>query len=221
MLLLSNTRTDHTDHTNTSPLHSARTFSRTQTIFSQITSHHKGYFTMSLCRKSDFGLSPSDPATMSCFNANILKRNPVQSGDDFSPIDENYEERYYLPPVCALERNSVNYATDHYLGGLRAKTSFLLPPGLDCTIENDCVLRWRYVTGNSCVNLGGREFFGIEFNDPRGMDEAWRVFNTEKGLLPDSCPITEGWTVINMSVCGQGGFAEVSNSHILHILCII
>ena len=144
---------------------------------------------------------------MECFNAAVLNRaQPDVSADadaTFSPVDENYPERYYLPPVCALPRNDVDAASLHFLGGLRVRTSFVLPPTMNCQGPGDCVMRWRYVTGNSCHAPGYRDFFG----------PSWSDFNANvfpNLPLGSECSEDQMWTELGMAECGpeEGGFAE-------------
>jgi hypothetical protein len=98
------------------------------TVKATLTVFHKGHFEFALC--------PANDVTRSCFARNKL--TIVRDNIYGAPLDPNYPHRAMLPPRAHI-------ATTDYSYNVR------LPSNLS---SGAYVLRWAYVTGNSCVAPG-------------------------------------------------------------------
>jgi len=116
-----------------------------------ITAHHNGHFEFYLCDTADLPDKNGD-VTQECLNRHKLTRS---SGvQDSHPIDPNHRDRYYLDPKCSMQKRSF---PDSGIEAYGTKMTFDLPKGLTC---EHCVLQWYWVTANSCLAPGYREYFG-------------------------------------------------------------
>eukprot|EP00658_Telonema_sp_P-2_P012330 TRINITY_DN1469_c0_g2_i1.p1 TRINITY_DN1469_c0_g2~~TRINITY_DN1469_c0_g2_i1.p1 ORF type:complete len:898 (+),score=114.66 TRINITY_DN1469_c0_g2_i1:98-2791(+) len=127
---------------------SGGTFNAGQTFTAEvvITAHHKGHFEFRLC-------PDSTDLTQSCFDQHLLERS--ESSPTYSPRDASYPGRWYLPPS----------------GAGRYTMDFTLPETVVC---EHCILQWTYITGNSCVSAGYKQFY--DENDAAGhTSSAWHM----------------------------------------------
>ena len=142
-------------------LHTFQTGS-TVTLEVVVTTHHRGHFEFSLC---DMGTVQGDRVTQSCLNQHRLQRAPGSAGT--SPIDAAYPGRYYLEPSCAtadtagkypgtVDGSTPDYVERWHASAQKMRADYVLPPGLVC---DHCVLQWWWVTANSCIPKGHKEFF--------------------------------------------------------------
>ena len=99
------------------------------TVNVEITVYHFGHFEFSICPAGASGTPTQD-----CFRTNKL--NIVRDTVHNAPLDPNYPERAMLPP----QSFGKNYAYD-----------VALPNNLP---NGNYVLKWMYVSGNSCVASG-------------------------------------------------------------------
>lgn len=96
--------------------------------------YHFGHFEFSLCPVNGGSLTPSQD----CFRNNKLKI--VRDNIHKAPLDPNHPERAMIPP-----RNfGMDYSYD-----------VALPGNL---VQGNYVLKWMYVTGNSCHADGYEEY---------------------------------------------------------------
>jgi len=108
-----------------------------------LTAHHKGHVELSLCADS---ASP----TNECFDAH--KAEFVEDLKYGAPPDPAHPERGYVAPndgsVPADYSNAVPTSEG---GGMHFKMRYRLPAGVS---GERVLLRWHYVTGNSCSDVG-------------------------------------------------------------------
>merc|ERR1719336_3210763 len=102
-----------------------------------ITAHHFGHLEMAICNttvgdrcENEWKLIRAEPPA-DCV--------PNDSRTDCQPIDVRHPERFYLPPRRNLPQ------TDRF--------RYIIPDGLEC---QECVLQWRWWTGNS--GLGANDY---------------------------------------------------------------
>ena len=99
------------------------------TVDVDITVYHFGHFEFSLCPAGDRGTPSQD-----CFRKNKL--TVVKDNVHDAPLDPNYPERAMMPPESFGNYYSYQVALPQDLQG------------------GDYVLKWMYVTANSCVAEG-------------------------------------------------------------------
>jgi len=99
----------------------------------EITVYHFGHFEFSLCPAGTSGTPSQD-----CFRENKL--NIVKDIVHNAPIDPNYPKRAMIPP----ESFGKSYSYE-----------VLLPSDIS---EGNYVLKWMYVSGNSCVAEGYNKY---------------------------------------------------------------
>ncbi|KAF4668213.1 hypothetical protein FOL47_003136 [Perkinsus chesapeaki] len=129
----------------------------------EVTAHHWGHFEFRICKG---GLNGDKFSTQidgqKCLNENLLLRPSPDdreecknakridaSNYDCQPIDTNHPERWYLPPQSFGSDGMMNY-----------KMLFKLPDDLTCDV---CTIQWNWITGNSCLVDGYKEYF-IKFS---------------------------------------------------------
>ncbi|KAF4682720.1 hypothetical protein FOZ60_010220 [Perkinsus olseni] len=160
------------------------TYSRGQTIEIEIsrTAHLWGHFEFRICEGGLSGEKYStQKAGQDCLNKNLLVRPDPKthpecrnaraidaSNYDCQPLDAAHPERWYLPPR--------SYATD----GMNYKMKFKLPDNLTC---NPCTMQWNWITGNSCLVKGYKEYFANFKKEYPSLDPSWDQSNSHK----DSC----------------------------------
>mmetsp|Transcript_10569 Transcript_10569/g.25020 ORF Transcript_10569/g.25020 Transcript_10569/m.25020 type:complete len:536 (+) Transcript_10569:115-1722(+) len=108
-----------------------------------ITAHHRGVIELRLCDEPR--------ATQSCFNKYpALKRVRYEDEELYSkqPINPEYPSFFYLNPVCSVNQ-------DPSFGGYQMTARFKLPEGVSC---EQCVIQMWWITANSCVPPGYRNF---------------------------------------------------------------
>jgi len=121
----------------------------------QVTANHKGYFEVSVCDKDAWGIGEAEPPTMECFNAGRLDRVPVSNAwmdeaYDNLPYDPDYPHRIFVPPECFRK------ITGPVWGGQVVRATMKFP---NLAVGTKAVVRFRYVTANSCEPPGYVEFF--------------------------------------------------------------
>ena len=105
-------------------------FGQTITVNVEMTVFHFGHFEFSLCPAGDSGTPSQD-----CFRTHkltVLKDNMYSA-----PLDPNYPERAMIPPE--------SFGKDY---------SYQVALPLDLEGGGDYVLKWMYVTANSCIPDG-------------------------------------------------------------------
>lgn len=139
---------------------------------------HQGHYEFRICETGlDSATLESPEAGQKCLDKWLLKRAPLldscQPNDknpDCQPIDEDYPERWYKPPLGwgsksqmsanlrvgltpdwkdeNIEPDSPNstYGVQQING--RQKMRYIIPEGLTC---EKCTLQWWWVTGNTCL----------------------------------------------------------------------
>ncbi|KAF4650564.1 hypothetical protein FOL47_001067 [Perkinsus chesapeaki] len=161
------------------------TYKKGQTIEidMHLTVHHWGHFEFRICKG---GLNGDKFSTQidgqKCLNENLLLRpNPDDreecknsknidaSNYDCQPIDTNHPERWYLPPQSFGSGGMMNY-----------KMLFKLPDDLTCDV---CTIQWNWITGNSCLVDGYKEYFAMFKGKYPSLDSSWDQSNSPK----DSC----------------------------------
>jgi len=158
----------------------------------EITAHHKGYIEVSLCVKGEFSIPSSSPPTMECFNKHILEVIPNTEWATKSPPNPDYPTRYNLPPACHLSNTGAYYA------GRTVRASFKLPSNLSSLDGSQgSMLRWRYVTSNSCYAPGT-----LGMDEPRSFPASafWDELNDMYAPCNDGYDWFGFWH--NMGVCG-------------------
>eukprot|EP00040_Diaphanoeca_grandis_P040052 m.261075 g.261075 ORF g.261075 m.261075 type:complete len:385 (-) comp41254_c0_seq1:82-1236(-) len=119
-----------------------------------VTAHHLGYFQFHLCNMDS--LADGENVSWSCLSENNLKRVSMGDGLDVSPMDD---VRYFLDPVCAknwsstaytgnVNKSDTDYVKQYFNYAQKMRMRYKLPDGLSCS---HCVLRWHWVTANSCT----------------------------------------------------------------------
>jgi len=95
-----------------------------------ITVYHFGHFEFSICPVGTTGGTP----TQDCFRRNKLRivRDVLHN----APLDPNYPERAMMPPMSF---------------GMRYSYDVALPSTLT---QGNYVLKWMYISGNSCIAEG-------------------------------------------------------------------
>jgi len=166
----------------------------------EITAHHKGHVEISLCVKAEFNILAEEPPTMECFNEHVLEVVPNTEWSTNSPPNLDYPNRYSLPPACSLT------TPGPYYGRMSVRASFRLP---DLTVldgSQGTMLRWRYVTSNSCYPPGQ---LGITESRASTSSAYWDAINEMYAPCNDGYDWFGYW--YNMRVCGEGSdgpFAE-------------
>ncbi|QDZ22953.1 putative chitinase [Chloropicon primus] len=132
-----------------------------------ITAHHYGHVELRLCR--DWRRP-----TQACFDAHPLE---FVSDELYGALpDPRHPERGYMAPANHIERR-VPPSGGAFEGGMQFRMKFRIP--LSIGRCDHCALQWTYVTANSCLVGGYRQY---DFPDP-----SWWA-----GHLPD-CEQTENW----------------------------
>jgi hypothetical protein len=99
------------------------------TVDVEITVYHYGHFEFSICPAGSTGTPTQD-----CFRKNKL--TIVKDNKHEAPLDPNYPERAMAPPQTFGIDYSYQVALPHDLA------------------SGSYVLKWMYVTANSCVPVG-------------------------------------------------------------------
>lgn len=95
----------------------------------QITAYHKGRFEFSICNSTSL--------TESCFNIPLTRADAVRPGGLYSYLESaKYDNSMTISGGLPSEGGQAIYSM-----------KYRLPAGFTCT---KCVLRWHYLTGNSC-----------------------------------------------------------------------
>ncbi|EER00933.1 conserved hypothetical protein [Perkinsus marinus ATCC 50983] len=146
-----------------------------------LTVHHWGHFEYRICEGGLSGQKyPTQKAGQDCLNKNLLVRpdpksrpecrnakNIDASNYDCQPLDTAHPERWYLPPQSY---------------GPKYKMTFKLPDDLTCSL---CTMQWNWITGNSCLVDGYKEYFAKFKEEYPNMDSSWDQSNSPK----DSCDL--------------------------------
>jgi Lytic polysaccharide mono-oxygenase, cellulose-degrading len=98
--------------------------------------HHEGHFEMSYCQ-----VSANTTPSQSCFGNNPKLR--VVSHGYGGPLDPNYPHRYMVPPKGVVGNDSTH--------NFQVQLPSNLPGGT-------YILKWTYVTANSCYSRGYPEY---------------------------------------------------------------
>lgn len=147
-----------------------------------VTAHHNGHFEFYLCNKGDLA-DPSGPITQDCLNKYPLKR--TEGFPATNPVDPSYPNRYYLDPKCSLSQESFPEAG---ITAFKVPTMRFDLPDIEC---EHCVLQWYWVTANSCLAPGYREY-------------SWPSTHSECGGDGGSV----GWWAPHLSDCETKGYPE-------------
>jgi len=149
-------------------------------------SHHNGYVEVSICQE--------DIPDIDCFNVGRMNRAPsntawMQTNGWVMPINNQKPWQIFLPPLTNGGGNGCNWVNGQH-GGLRVRATMLLPPGLEA--NKMATLRWRYVTGNSCVPPGFMDFFknGPEASCGLWYTQPWTMSQCEGGECNDCDPLS-------------------------------
>lgn len=110
-----------------------------------ITAHHKGHFEFKACAIS----SPNQAPSQECFDANPLKL--VRDELYGSLPDPNYPTRAYIPPAS----HSGLMLDPSGAPGTFYQYTLQLP---DTVVGDLVLLQWRYLTANSCIFEGYRDY---------------------------------------------------------------
>jgi hypothetical protein len=108
-----------------------------------ITAHHKGVVELRLCDEAR--------VTQKCLNKYpALQRVDFEKGAlrDAQPINPNHPEMFYINPTSYDPARNTQ-------GNYEMTAKFKLPEGVTC---DHCVLQWWWLTANSCVPPGYRDF---------------------------------------------------------------
>eukprot|EP00192_Tetraselmis_astigmatica_P011861 CAMPEP_0117670744 /NCGR_PEP_ID=MMETSP0804-20121206/12942_1 /TAXON_ID=1074897 /ORGANISM="Tetraselmis astigmatica, Strain CCMP880" /LENGTH=397 /DNA_ID=CAMNT_0005479115 /DNA_START=102 /DNA_END=1292 /DNA_ORIENTATION=- len=150
-----------------------------------ITAHHRGFIELRLCDEK--------PLTQACLNKYpALER--VRYEDDYrysaQPIDPEAPQKYFLNPVCA-------YPQDGAVGGYRMEAKFKLPEGVTC---ETCVIQMWWITANSCVPPGYRDFNFPTDWDTCGGDGGAGWYTSGQADCEGSTQAEEFWNCADVKI---------------------
>jgi len=168
-------------------------------IVIDVSTHHAGHFEFFLCDTSDLG-NPDD-LTQDCLNKHQLIRDP--SKPSLTPIDSKYPGRFFLEPRCLHDADAPK--DDNLQLGQRMTAHYMLPEGLTC---EHCVLQFWWITSNSCLPPGYRDFFADSNNNVmeecNGDGGSKGLWNPQLGDCGDAIP-EEFWNCADIKITRNGG----------------
>jgi len=159
---------------------STYTIGQTIELTVDVTAHHVGHMEFFLCDTKD--LNDPDNLTQDCVNKHQLVRDP--NFESLTPIDPKYPGRFFLEPKCLHDQDAPK--EDGLQIGQRMTVHYKLPEGLVC---DHCILQLWWITSNSCLPPGYREFFSDktnnvmpECNGDGGSKGLWNEYLSDCGV---------------------------------------
>eukprot|EP00873_Tetraselmis_striata_P035927 jgi/Tetstr1/456191/TSEL_042959.t1 len=157
-----------------------------------ITAHHRGMIELRLCDEAR--------VTQECLNKYepLHRVRNLDYEDDYrfsaQPIDPAAPYKFFLNPACAFPQ-------DPAVGGYRMIAQFQLPAGVTC---ERCVIQMWWVTANSCVPPGYRNFDFPDVWDSCGGDGGAGFYNDNGADCEGSTRAEEFWNCADVSIAPGG-----------------